>query len=469
MLQFKYYISLLFVAGIVSVSSALIVWDGKIVTEWPDESRPFLSKTRSSSDASKGFGFYSRPSGKIYCLTMIVDFSDETAKFTNEQVDKWLNEPGYSEGVCNGSVRDYYYDCSNGMLELTNDVYGYYRAKKPRSYYENFPDYTGADELVSEMIDYFDAQIDFSKYDNDDDGTTEAISFVYAGEGLTWGRGLWPHAGYIGKSRDNVRLGRYNMSDMGRQLVLYVFCHETGHMLFGWPDLYWFGDYCIMGNRMSDVNPQAINDFFRADQGWIPVTDITPDDNKICTATHNGAAFRYVNPNDKQEMFLWSVIRTEGRWSNVSGNGILLYHFNARIHGNTSGTQRTLYIVEADGDNRLADDQWPSPGYDAGDFFNGENADEFSQNTWPESQWGFRMYDIGTAGDTMSFKVGNGVGSIRQPVAMPHAFYRSVKNSMLTIDLLGRAAYGTTSIKLQVSVAPGCYVTGENMKVYFCR
>ena len=462
-MHLKYYSALIFISGFVSISSALIVWDGKIVAEWPEESRRYLSKTRSSSDSSKGFGFYSQPVGNIYCLTMIVDFSDETAKFNIEQIDKWLNEPGYSEGVCNGSVRDYFYDCSNGALELTNDVYGYYRAKKPRSYYENFSDYSGASELVAEMIDYFDAEIDFSKYDNDGDGITDAVSIVYAGIGKTWGQGLWPHAGYIGKNRDNVMIGRYNMSDMGNELALYVFCHETGHMLFGWPDLYWFGDYCIMGNRMSDVNPQAINDFFRADQGWIPVTDITPDDNRAFTATHNGGAYRYVNPDDRLEMFLWSVIRTEGRWSNVRGDGILLYHFNARINGNTSGSQRTLYVVEADGDNRLANDQWPNPGYDAGDFFNEENADAFSQDTRPESQWGLRIYDIGTAGDTMPFKVGTGVVSLQQPVPTTHALYRSVKSPILTIDLLGR---GATSTTVRVPLAAGCYVTGKKMKVY---
>lgn len=458
---------LLFAAGVITSASALIVWNGAIVSEWPEQPAPFLRKTAASTPA-KGFGFYPQPCGKIYCLTMIVDFSDEPAKFTVQQVDEWLNDSG-ADG--NGSVRDYYYECSNGAVELINDVAGYYRAKKPRSYYEGFSDYSGATELVKEMIDHFDPEIDFTKYDNDDNGTTEAISIIYAGSGKNWGKGLWPHSGNIGRKCDGVQLSRYNMSDMGKQLTLYVFCHETGHMLFGWPDLYWFGDYCIMGNRMSDTNPQAINDFFRADQGWIPVTDISPDDNRIFTATHNGGGFRLVNPDDPREMYFWSVIRTEGRWKNVRGDGILLYHFNNRIRGNTSGSKRTLYVVEADGDNRLASAQWPNPGFDTNDFFNAETTDEFSAATKPASHWGLRIYNISAAGDTMSFAVGTGIIVSNQLPLPPSTVRPSSSNAMIArYDLLGRMRSCTATKDFFFrEIVSGCYVTGKSMKVHHIR
>ena len=461
---------LLLAAGMMTSVSALIVWNGTIVPEWPEQQPPSLRKTTAASDSAKGFGFYPQPRGKIYCLTMIVDFSDEPAVFTKEQIDGWLNgKDSGSTSAVKESVRDYYYECSNGAVELINDVAGYYRAKKPRSYYEGFTDYTGATQLVAEMIDHFDPEIDFSKYDNDGNGSTEAISIVYAGSGKEWGKGLWPHSGNISRKCDGVQLSRYNMSDMGKQLTLYVFCHETGHMLFGWPDLYWFGDYCIMGNRMSDTNPQAVNDFFRADQGWIPVTDISPDDNLAFTAAHNGDGFRFVNPNEPREMFFWSVIRAKGRWSNVRGNGILLYHFDARIKGNTSGSKRTLYVVEADGDNRLASEQWPSPGYDTDDFFSATTADEFSATTKPPSQWGLRIYDISAAGDTMSFAVGTGVVSSRLP-SSPFIVQPSGNSTMMRYDLLGRALDGviTPDFRRREKVS-GWYVSGKGVRVFYVR
>jgi len=51
------------------------------------------------------------------------------------------------------------------------------------------------------------------------------------------------------------------LTQMGNRLEPYVFCHESGHMSFGWPDLYGFGDCCSMGNAQSPTNQVAINDF----------------------------------------------------------------------------------------------------------------------------------------------------------------------------------------------------------------
>ena len=443
----------------------LIVWQGKVVPEWPDQRLAALGKGSAGSSPAKsaaGFGFYSNPHGTIYGLTMIVDFSDQPAAFTAAQINDWLNKPGFAMGSAKGSVHDYYYEVSNGKLDLENDVYGYYRARHPKSWYEGLPGYNGSDSLVKEMMDYFSPQVDFSKYDNDKNGTTEAINFVYAGSGLTYAQGLWPHAGNVGQTRNGVRVGRYNMSDMGASLTLYVFCHENGHMLFGWPDLYWFGDYCIMGNRMSDVNPQAVNDFYRADQGWISTTDITAAGNARYLAWHNGGGFSYVNPSRPQEMFYWSKIKNTGRWNNLRGGGILLYHFDYALGGNTSGTSRSLYVVEADGNNAMAAAQWPSPGSAASDFFYQPNKAEFSSATAPASSWGLRIYAISALADTMSFGVGTGVVSSRAPETGPARPFDGTGESVLFNlkgERVGKVEYGGNSF-LQTAHrrVPGTYI-----------
>jgi M6 family metalloprotease-like protein len=411
--------AMLAVAGLCLPANSLIVWKGKVVPEWPDQHLAALGKGSAGSPPAKTaagapFGFYSHPGALTYGVTMIVDFSDQAAAFTAAQVTDWLNKPGFTMGSTRGSVRDYFYEVSNGQLELTSDVYGYYRARHPKSWYEGLPGYTGSDSLVREMMNYFDPLVDFSKYDNDKNGTTEAVNFVYAGSGQTYAQGLWPHSGNVGQTRDGVSVGRYNMSDMGTSLTLYVFCHENGHMIFGWPDLYWFGDYCIMGNRMSDVNPQAVNDFYRADQGWIPTVDITASTNARYFAWHNSGGFRYINPSKPQEMFYWSKVRNTGRWSNLRGSGVLLYHFDYTLGGNTSGTRRSLFVVEADGNNAMANAQWPNPGSAAADFFYQANKAEFSSTTNPASLWGLRIYSISALADTMNFYVGTGPVAARQ-------------------------------------------------------
>ena len=269
---------------------------------------------------------------------------------------------------------------------------------------------------------YFSANVNFAKYDNLKTGTTQSISFYYAGPEVTYAQGLWPHAGYINKKYNGVTVGRYNMSNMGSGMALYVFCHENGHMLFGWPDLYWFGDYCTMGNRANDVNPEEFNDFFRADQGWIPTITITSAMNKVFKAIPNDTGYRYINPSKAQEMFYWSNVKNTGRWSNLKGKGILLYHFDGTISGNSSATSRCLYVVEANGTNQMASAQWPSPGSMATDFyFKGNNA-EFSSTSTPASSWGLRIYNISAVADTMTFTVGTGTVAFQEPPALLRHF-----------------------------------------------
>jgi hypothetical protein len=224
---------------------------------------------------------------------------------------------------------------------------------------------------------------------------------------------------------------------MGSGLSLYVFCHENGHMLFGWPDLYWFGDYCLMGNRMSDVNPVPINDFFRADQGWIPTVDIAAAINARYAIWPNGTGYRYVNPSNPNQMYYWTNVKNTGRYASLRGKGILMFRYDSGIQGNTSAASRCLYVVEADGSNAMAAAQWPSPGSASTDFFYSNNKAEFSSTTTPASAWGLRIYGISAIADTMTFSVGTGVVTIRETGMKPFVPEQSSHNNGFIFNLLG--------------------------------
>ena len=132
-----------------------IIWQGKRVQAWPEEARPRFSTpslllNRSATTQTKSH--YAAPKGKIYSLTLLVDFPDKTAPVTVSEVEDWLNKEGFNRDGCNGSVRDYYLDVSNGQLDLTNEVYGWYRAKHPKSWYESLQGYTGSDSLMKEVF-----------------------------------------------------------------------------------------------------------------------------------------------------------------------------------------------------------------------------------------------------------------------------------------------------------------------------
>ncbi|OWV16351.1 M6 family metalloprotease domain-containing protein [Fibrobacter sp. UWB3] len=401
-----------------------IVYQGKRVQEWPEEARPTFNNQSAGKPSfllartpvTQNKSHYAAPKGKIYSLTLLVDFSDQKAPVSVADVEEWLNKEGFNRDGCNGSVRDYYLDVSNGQLDLTNEVFGWYRAKHPKSWYESLQGYTGSDSLMKEVFAYFDSQVDYSRYDNDKDGTTEAINIVYAGPGQTWGQGLWPHSGWSNERRDGVRLTHHQMTDMPGKFSIYVFVHESGHMIFGWPDLYWYGDYCTMGNRAHDLNPVAINDFYRADQGWIPFVDVTSNDVSLETTKPGEVCYRYKNPaRPDKEGLVWSYVQNKGRNQVLKGSGLLMQHYDFSIEGNSASDKLGLRIVHASAAGKSNDnvtEQWPSPGSTANTFFSYSAYPEFSDDKYPAIRWyngsktGLKITDIGTPGETLTFCIG---------------------------------------------------------------
>lgn len=398
--------------ALASAAQATIVWQGKEVPAWPEEARPVLPE--GAALAATNIGLYPHPTGNVYGLTLLIDFSDAAPAFTKAEIDAWLNLKGYNQGGVNGSVRDYYLDESNGIVDFQNEIFGFYRAKQSKAHYEGGNGYDGSDELFGEIMDYFDPLVDFSKYDNDKDGRTDAVSIVYAGAAETWGQGLWPHASGSNQKRDGVTVARYMMTNLGTSLGLYTFSHEVGHMLFGWPDLYGFGNYCIMGNGAGQKNPPGINDFYRADQGWIPIVDVTKDTNAQFTATRNGAGYRYTNPKNSKESFFWSNVQSTGRFSTIAGDGLLLLHFDKNIGSNNPPNPLSLAVVQADGKKELDQTMWPEPGSDAKDYFYGGGVSEFSGAKFATAKWNdgsasdLRIYEVAAISENMQFKVGNG-------------------------------------------------------------
>lgn len=412
------------VLSLCGVSFADIVYQGKRVQAWPAEAITKFDNTRGArvqSALSPKFApaaeksHYSAPKGKIYGLTLLVDFSDQPAPVTKEEISDWLNKEGFNRDGCNGSVRDYYLDVSNGQLDFTNEVFGWYRAKYPKSYYEGLEGYSGSDVLMKEVFEYFDPQVDYSRYDNDKNGVTEAINIVYAGAGKTWGQGLWPHAGWSNERRDGVLLQKHQMTDMPGKFSIYVFIHENGHMVFGWPDLYWYGDYCTMGNRPNDWNPVVINDFYRADQGWIPFVDVTAEDIGKVSTTAGEQCYRLKNPSrPDKEGLVWSYVKNDGRNKTLKGSGILMQHYDFSIEGNSAADKLGLRIVHADSKGKNSDpenDQWPSPGSRAGAFFSG-TYNAFSDVLYPAIRWysgaetGLKFTDVSVSGNSLSFCLG---------------------------------------------------------------
>ena len=89
-----------------------IVYQGKRVQEWPAEAMPTFdnsrgapqSRTLMKTTAVTTKSHYAAPKGKIYSLTLLVDFSDKPAPVTVSEVEEWLNKEGFNRDGCNGSA-----------------------------------------------------------------------------------------------------------------------------------------------------------------------------------------------------------------------------------------------------------------------------------------------------------------------------------------------------------------------------
>jgi len=195
-------------------------------------------------------------------------------------------------------------------------------------------------------------------------------------------------------------------------------------MMFGWPDLYGVGDYCLMANRPNDANPVIINDYFRADQGWINVVDVDRNTNAYYRAAANSAvAYRFVNPARPQECFFWSNLKNEGRRAVLKGGGLLVLHFDKDIGVNDPPNPLSLAVVQADGKEGARHGQMAGSRSDPMDYFTQETGPSFGPGSNPAAKWnngaasGLNLYGIGPGADTIGFHVGSDVATalIRTP------------------------------------------------------
>lgn len=147
-------------------------------------------------------------------------------------------------GVWTGSVRDYYYDNTNGIFDPQFDVIGPVSvSQKSTTFHSN------CGKAFREALDKVDLQVDFTKYDGDGDGKVDMVFFLVAGngsniEGNNSGL-LWPHKSGLGGGKyDGKTVDVYACSTElgGSESYSYmdgigVICHEFTHVL-GFPDLY---------------------------------------------------------------------------------------------------------------------------------------------------------------------------------------------------------------------------------------
>ena len=386
--------------------------------------------------------------GVKHGLTLLIRFPDraEDVTLSRTQVDNFCNQtsPHYTEFGNNGSVSEYYTVVSGGKLTYTNTVSDYYTAKNPRSYYTD-PSIsfgTRSAEVISEALDALEASgFDFHSVDGDGDGAIDAVNCFYAGPTVnTWSAGLWPHASTLSWQSVKTGIGTagYQISNMDNYLQLGTFCHENGHMLCGFPDVYDYdgdssggaGAFDLMDLGCFGVNPCAPDGYLRYKAGWgsAEALGLGVNASKTLTAENGGLLanqfFIFSNP-DAQEFFLIENIYKNGHNSNLQTGGIAVWHVDELGgHNNQNYTHQgahsnySIALIQADNQRHfernfnVADQQDlfysgnAASGY-INEFSDSSDSGPYDNNAhwWSGTNSGLKLSGFSSQGNTMSFIV----------------------------------------------------------------
>ena len=339
-------------------------------------------------------------------LVILANFKDVAFQTNKAEMENMLTATNYSRSysytyrgktykiTSDGSARQYFYDSSNGQYNPQFDVIGPVTVSKNMTYYGQ-NDSQGNDshpeDLIEEACKLADSKfnVDFSKYDNDNDGYVDFVFVIYAGYGEADGGAattIWPHSWYLQQAA-----GKYCKLDgkivdlyaCGNELDYYskqhtgigTFCHEFSHVL-GLPDLYvtntashtTMNEWDVMdyGPYNNDGNtPPTFSAYERFFMGWLTPRLITEPENIKLKDLKTSNEALLISSTDEHNLigndpnpttFYLVENRQQTGWDTyLPGHGMMLtkiqYSYNRWLENtvNNSSSKMGVDLIEADG------------------------------------------------------------------------------------------------------------------------
>ncbi|MHC4211786.1 MAG: M6 family metalloprotease domain-containing protein, partial [Planctomycetota bacterium] len=402
------------------------------------------------------------PTGTVKNLVVLCMFSDHAvgvdARDANDY-DILFNQIGGDVNLApTGSVKDLYLENSYGTMTLESTVTAWVTLPNTESYYANNNDGVGsyprnAQGMVEDALDLIDPVIDFSQFDDDEDGYVDAIGFIHSGYGAETGGGngtwiwshrwsLWALPGGEWTSSEGVKVYDYHTEPAlwgtsGTNIVRFgVIAHEIGHF-FGLPDLYdtdgsgeGIGSWGMMANSwgfdFTQLRPPHFSAWSKIELGWVtPTIIITPDLYNIDQAETNAQIYRIDYGYPSGEYLLIENRQPVGIETAIPQGGLCIYHIDEQADDITegypgqsgwpqNGNHYRVALLQADGNYNL--EKGNNRG-DSGDVYHGAGTSEISPATTPNThayQGGNiivtdnAIHSISAAGASMNFIYNNG-------------------------------------------------------------
>ncbi|MBN2789168.1 MAG: M6 family metalloprotease domain-containing protein [Candidatus Delongbacteria bacterium] len=272
--------------------------------------------------------------------------------------------------------------------------------------------------------------------DGDHDGYVDNVVFLISGMPGAWASLLWPHRWALYTRTVEIhgkRVYDYNFDLTGSSTYFHtgVICHEFFHTL-GAPDLYHYydaaapdavGAWDIMNSTSNP--PQYMGAFMKYKYGnWIdevPVISTAGEYALNPLSQQDNNIFRINSPNSTTEYFILEYRKQEGLYESSlpgSDDGILIYRINtAAGNGNANGPPDEVYIYRPNGTvTNIGIINYAQ-------FSAGLGRTEFNSNSNPTCflysglDGGINIYNIGLAGETITFSYGMNTNPPEQMVA----------------------------------------------------
>jgi len=368
--------------------------------------------------------------GAVRVIVVLVDFDDRP--FEAEHDTSHFERLFFSTGeVPTGSTREFYTEASHGLVDLQGEVVGPYRLPLTIAEYAHGESGVGeaqpnARTMARDALVAANADVDFGPYDNDGNGFVDAFVVVHAGGGAEQtgsNDDIWSHKWVLpGSARTVDGTQAYAYLTVPEDSKVGVCAHELGHLLFGWPDLYdadytsaGIGDWCLMaggswnGGGDMPAHPSA---WCKADQQWVSV---------VAPSADGPLTLADVKDEPHEVVRLWRSGEGGGEYflvenrqrsrfdAELPGEGLLVWHVDDGMDGNTDEAHYQVALVQADGLRELEGDANQG---DTGDPYPGDTANvAFTPTSTPSSaahsgaDTCVAITEIGPAGATMSLTV----------------------------------------------------------------
>ena len=437
--------------------------------------------------------------GERRALVILMEYQDVAFKKSSEDFQSLFNAVDYHDNNVTGSVRDYYRFASQGQLDYLSDIYGPYTASHPMTYYGSNISTGGSDahaiDLCIEAMKSLPKDIDFSRYDNDNDGLIDNVHIIYAGYGEEAGGpsyAIWAHE-YPHRINLNNEIGYslagYSCSpelrgNFGSEIShIGVVCHELGHTL-GAMDYYdtnygtggeydGTGKWDIMASGSWNDNgrtPPNFNPYVRSVIfGWNQQETLAADKNysipKMQEDNAEQTKVYKMETGNNGDYFLLENRQKEGFDAALPGAGLMVYHVHPNIDRyRTTNTinashPQCMYPVCATGSNPTSKEYGninsagcPFPG--------SNNVRKFSATTMPAAlAWNGSAASVSisnislTAGNgTITFSTGKSDGDDQpdkpdQPTSKNLVYHEDFEtiynNKMTTVSIIGNNIWHT--------------------------